>query len=278
MSDPSPAFLLIFDMDGVLYRGEEALPDAAASLQALRQAGFLVTFLTNNAWATAEEFAAKMDRLGMPSAPEEYMTSAMGAAAVIRERHGAGTPTLVIGGPGLRHYCAEAGLDAFGPDSTHNAAVVVAGIDWEFTYTKLARAQRALLDGAAFYATNLDPRYPVEGGRFKPGAGSLIAAIATASGVTPTLIGKPSSLCVELLMERFGVAPRETLVIGDQLATDILAGNRAGCRTALITTGVSTAEEAESLHGDRRPTHVFSSLTELATALVAEGLLATVPR
>ncbi|MEO7993310.1 MAG: HAD-IIA family hydrolase [bacterium] len=273
MHSALPPFLLIFDLDGVLYRGSEVVPGAPEALAALRPAGFHVAFLTNNSWSLASDFAAKLNGLGIPASDEEVYTSSMAAAAVTLERHGP-SRVLAVGGPGLRHYLTEAGHTVtMTADPPAPVDVVVAGIDWNFTYETLSRAQEALLDGATFYATNLDPRYPFEAGRFKPGAGSLIAAISTASGVEPVVIGKPSSLSIELLMEQYGVKPKQTLVIGDQLATDILAGNRAGCRTALVTTGVNSATEAEKTHGVARPTYVFDSPLALRDALITEELL-----
>ena len=275
--DALPPFLLIFDLDGVLYRGETALPDAAGTVDALRAAGFQIAFMTNNAWSRAEEFAAKLTRLGIRAEPQEVMTSAIGTAQLIREECGP-CRVLAIGGPGLRSYLAEAGLVVITPDEPEVAVDAVAvGIDWEFSYSKLARAQQALLNGARFYATNIDPRYPIENGRFNPGAGSIVAAISTASGVTPIIVGKPASTCFELMMEERACPPKKTLIVGDQLATDIIAGNRAGCRTALITTGVSTREEAEILRGTGRPTFIYDSLTELASALIQDELLVVRP-
>ena len=267
MTDAGP-FLLTFDMDGVLYRGAEALPDAAASLVQLRGAGFLLGFLTNNSWYPVEEYVTKLARMGIESRPEEYMTSAMAAGILAADEYPAGA-AVAVGGPGLQHCLTGAGLHLLDPIDLEGPQpdLVVAGVDWNLTYAKLARAQRAILGGAAFWATNVDPRYPVENGHFLPGAGATVAALEASTGIAARLIGKPSSLTVELLMEARGVAPRDTLMIGDQLATDILAGNRAGCRSALVTTGVSSAEEAEQCWGDRRPTAVFESLASLTESL-----------
>lgn len=273
MHEALPPFLLIFDLDGVLYRRSEVIPDAPTTIARLREAGFECAFLTNNSAQTPQAVADRLTSLGMPTEPEEIQTSAQGAAQIAAERFPDGS-ALAVGGPGIREALAEAGLRVFtSADPEQPVDVVVAGIDWEFTYATLARAQSAILDGALFIATNRDPRYPVENGRFLPGAGSLIAAIATASGVEPIVAGKPATPCIEALMIRFERKPKETLVIGDQLAMDILGGNLAGCRTALILTGVSSREEAETMRGISRPSFIYESLTDMADALIQEDLL-----
>jgi len=273
MHDALPPFLLIFDLDGVLYRRTEVIPDAPASLARLREAGFQAAYLTNNSAHTPAAVANRLSEMGIPALPEEIYTSAQGAAQIAADQFPGGS-ALAVGGPGLREALAEAGLrvvTSADPDQPVDAVIV--GIDWEFTYDTLARAQGAILDGALFIATNRDPRFPIEEGRYLPGAGSMVAAVATASGVEPIIAGKPATPCIERLMERYGRKPKETLVIGDQLAMDILGGNLAGCRTALVLTGVSSREEAEALRGICRPTYIYESLTEMTDALITDELL-----
>lgn len=273
MHSALPPFLLIFDLDGVLYRAGEVIADAPAVLDRLRAEGFQIAFCTNNSWPLPEEVAAKLTGLGIAASADEVLTSAT-PAAELAAAIAPGGSALAIGGPGVETALAAAGLTVQRPaDPPAPVEVVVAGIDWHFTYETLARGQAALLAGAHFIATNMDPRYPVEKGGFRPGAGSLIAALQAASGIAPELAGKPHSLMIEQLMGRYGRKPKETLVIGDQLATDIAAGNRAGCRTALVCTGVSTRTEAEAMRGTSRPTYIHDSLTSLAAALIAEEVL-----
>jgi 4-nitrophenyl phosphatase len=273
MHDALPPFLVILDLDGVLYRRTEVIVDAPPSLARLREAGFQLAYLTNNSANTPATVAERLTAMGMPATPDEIFTSAQGAAQIAAS-HFPGGSMLAVGGPGLREALTQEGLRVVtSADPEQPVDVVVVGIDWDFTYATLARAQGAILDGALFIATNRDPRFPVEEGRYLPGAGSIVAAIATASGVEPIIAGKPATPCIERLMERYGRKPKETLVIGDQLATDILAGNRAGCRTALILTGVSGREEAEALRGISRPTFIYESLTEMADALISDELL-----
>jgi len=273
MHDALPPFLLIFDLDGVLYRRKAVIPDAPAVMQRLREAGFLIAFCTNNSWYPPSGVATRLERMGIAAARDEVFTSGQAAARLAASRHPGGS-ALVVGGPGLLQAVGEAGLTvttAAEPESPVD--VVIAGIDWDFTYATLGRAQHALLAGATFIATNLDPRYPVEEGRFLPGAGSLVAAIQAAAEVEPLLAGKPATPLLEACMTHYGRAPKESLVIGDQLATDILAGNLAGCRTALLLTGVSSREEAEVRRGNGRPTFIFDTLSDLAQALTSDELL-----
>ena len=144
---------------------------------------------------------------------------------------------------------------------------VVVGLDLGFTYDKLKAAHIALQRGAHFIATNADTTLPTEDG-LVPGAGSIIAALAAASGRQPIVIGKPETPMLEMAMLRMGTRPEETVMIGDRLDTDILAGERAGMPTVLVLTGVSTRDDladAEAL-----PDVVVSDLPSLVEILTAE--------
>ena len=144
-------------------------------------------------------------------------------------------------------------------------AAVVVGLDLNFTYDKLRTAATAIRDGARFIATNADATLPTEHG-LVPGAGSIVAAIATAAGQHPTIIGKPSARVLEQAMDRLGIGPAEAVMIGDRLDTDILAGDRAGMLTVLVLTGVSTRDEIPT--SSVMPGLVFTDLPALLDALI----------
>jgi 4-nitrophenyl phosphatase len=141
-----------------------------------------------------------------------------------------------------------------------SADFVFVGWDRDFDYGKLKAAVIAIRNGAEYLATNSDTTYPTPEGLW-PGAGSILAAVSAGSGKEPVIVGKPSPFLVELALERVGVGPGEALLIGDRLDTDIDAGNRAGVDTALVLTGVSRAEETETL--GIRPRYVFENLKGL---------------
>jgi 4-nitrophenyl phosphatase len=169
---------------------------------------------------------------------------------------------LVVGGRGLREAVLEAGY-ALAEDG--EAAAVVVGLDTELTYARLKAACSAIRRGARFVATNLDANLPVEG-ELWPGAGAIVAAIRTATGREPVSVGKPEPYPFRMALERLGTRPQETLMVGDQVATDIVGAVRLGMRTALVLTGVVTSlEEAEG--GEVRPDVVARDLADLLRRL-----------
>jgi 4-nitrophenyl phosphatase len=267
--------VVVFDLDGVLYRGADPVPGAADALARLRARGARVFFLTNNSTQTRADFVAKLTGMGMPCAEDEVMTSAYATAVYLtRVQNAAGKSALVIGGDGLRTELTRAGLtvlhpDDWDPEDANAPAVdyVVVGLDRGFTYQRLHRAQQAVLRGAAFVATNRDGQFPVEGGRVTPGAGSVVAAIAAAADKEPLTIGKPETGGLEAILAASGAAPADALMVGDRLDTDIWCGNRLGVPSALVLTGITSAERARELVAARpewAPTYTLNDLTELS--------------
>ncbi|MGH2551500.1 MAG: HAD-IIA family hydrolase, partial [Thermomicrobiales bacterium] len=153
-------------------------------------------------------------------------------------------------------------------DEDEDIAAVVIGLDLEFTYAKLKRGNKAIRAGAAFVATNADATLPTEEG-LVPGAGSVVAALQTASGVTPVMIGKPEPTTILMSAKAMGLEPSDCVMIGDRLDTDILAGSRAGTLTALVLTGVSTRDEIAT--AEALPDLVFSDLTAMLAVLEGDG-------
>jgi 4-nitrophenyl phosphatase len=151
--------------------------------------------------------------------------------------------------------------------------VVVAGLDTDVTYGRLACASEAIRGGARFIATNRDPNYPHEKGMM-PGAGSIVAAVETASGVVPVSLGKPGPLLLQVAAHAVGDDVADAVMIGDSLHSDIAAAHAVGARSVLMLTGISRREQAEALPPSERPTAIAADAAELATALdrlAAEG-------
>lgn len=259
---------VLFDLDGVLYRGGEAVTGAPETLEALRRSGTRIAFVTNNSSRTPEQVAAKLTGLGIPAEPSEVVTSALAAADLLASRGGGSA--YVIGGGGVRRALADAGLRVLGGEP-ERADLVVVGIDEDLTYAKLRTACRLIRAGARFVATNVDPTYPVEGGDLWPGAGAIVAAVAAATGVEAEVVGKPfPPLFRSALRRAGGGAP---LVVGDRLDTDIEGAAALGWDTMLVLTGVTTEEELA--RSPVRPTYVVEDpralLEEEAPAAQAEG-------
>lgn len=253
---------LILDMDGVLYRGECALPGARELFPALRAHGLSFLLLTNNATLTSEEFSAKLARMGISVPPEAILTSAGATAMYMKENYPEGGGVTVIGSPSL---LATVTSDlGFRPDGWQPDFVVV-GLDLKFNYDALQRACSAIRGGARFIATNADATLPVEGGEQWPGAGSIVAAVQTCSGVAPIIIGKPERHMAKMALDLLELPAEQVLCVGDRLETDILLGTRAGIPTALLLTGVARKEDIEGT--ETAPDYVFDDLGALMSAL-----------
>ena len=255
----------VFDLDGVVYRGDEPQPHATETILAMRGLGHIVRFYTNNSSRSREAYCAKLGRLGIPTPIEEIMTSSYATALYFIENHAAGKTVFQIGHDGLTHELEAVGMRIVKNGDEPDAAIdyVVVGIDREFSYRKLARAQRAILAGAQFIATNEDMTFPAEGGAILPGNGCLVAAVRAATSTEPFVVGKPHEYALLKILELTDTPRERAVIVGDNLATDIVAGNRVGIHTVLVLTGLTSKEQAESATGDMRPERIIETLAEL---------------
>lgn len=273
---PAPR-LVIFDLDGVVYRGREAIPGAAALIAALREHEVLIRFATNASMRTRASYVTRLGEMGIATELGEIVTSTSATIDHMRANLPEVRRVLAVGAAGMLEELRAAGYEATaaadavesdydgGPISTSYEAVV-AGLDQAFDYRRLAAATSVLRAGARFIATNADQRYPTPTG-FLPGAGSIIAALRAASGIEPLVIGKPEPGMFRAIVERAGVEPAEALAIGDSPDTDIVAASRAGLRSILVLTGVTDAAAAEALTAERRPDRMASDPAEVAALL-----------
>ena len=209
------------------------------------------------------------------------VSSARATALYLRDLEPQPKRVLVVGGPGLVHELEDVGIEVvFGGDAANrwlangrNAAeavgrvdAVVVGLDMEFSYGRLACAADAIRSGARFIATNRDPIYPLEK-TLMPGAGSIVAAIETASGHAPISLGKPGPLLLEVAAHAVGKDVRDAVMIGDSLVTDLPAAIAVGARSILMLTGVSTRAQVEALADKAQPTEIAADAAELSAAL-----------
>ena len=252
---------LIVDMDGVLYRGEIPLPGLREFFAFLRERRLPFILATNNSSRTPREYVERLARMGVQVSPQEVLTSGQAAARTLACQHPPGTRVHVFGSPALRAAMLEEGFVLADED----VQVVVASLDRDVTYDKLKRATLLIRGGAAFVATNLDPTLPTDEG-LVPGTGSLIAALQTASGVTPTAIGKPEPTMFHLALAHMGASPETTATIGDRVDTDVLGGQRAGLITICVLSGSSSRAEAEACGSD----FIFEGLVDLLAAWQCE--------
>lgn len=252
----------VFDLDGVVYRGNQPLPHAIEVLNLLQSAGRQVFFLTNNSGATRQQYAEKLQSMGVEAHPEQFITSAWATALYLQRTLEQGARLFVVGEPGLKQELCAAGFEVVESVEPKIPAAVVVGIDRNFNYERLAQAQYAILNGARFIATNADATYPAED-RLLPGAGTMVAAIATATGHKPRIIGKPNPQILQPYIERGQIRPEQTLLVGDRLDTDIALANLLHLPCALVLTGVSTREDVACAPLDQLPQWVLNSLGDL---------------
>lgn len=254
------------DLDGVIYRDREPVPGAAEAIAALRAAGHRVLFATNNGTRRRDEFVQRLAEVGVPAGVEDLGTSGYATAQYLRGRLAPQARVLVIGAEALRAELDAAGLRAdmapLGDDAwaARPPDCVVVSLDRQFTYQKLAQAQRAVLRGALLMATNRDPQFPGADGLY-PGAGAIVAAVETACQQRAVAIGKPEPLLYQMLLEATGADPARTIVVGDNLLTDVAAAVAMRLPSILVLTGISRREDVA--HAAVTPTLVVERLTEL---------------
>jgi len=232
---------ILFDLDGVLYRGEDAVPSAPPTLAELRRRGVAPVFLTNNSSRTTLQVAEKLGGIGIEAEPGEIVTSALATAELLAERGGG--EAFVIGQDGVREALTDAGIRILDGEP-EEADLVVVGYDGAATYGSLKRASLLVQRGARLVATNADGSYPAADGLW-PGAGALLAVITTTTGAEPEIVGKPFAPLFEAGRRRGGGG--RPLVVGDRLDTDIEGAARLGWDSMLVLTGVSRREDVERL-------------------------------
>ncbi len=230
---------LLIDLDGTLYHGKHMISGADTLIKTLKELHIPYLFVTNNSSRTAEDVADVLNSMGILASPQDVCTSSQAAAKYIA-CESPGARVAVLGEKGLRHALSEAGLQ----EVQHSPQYVVQGIDRTFTYHSLTTAIGWINEGAQFILTNPDLLLPSDDGLI-PGAGTIAAAIEAGSGVKPIVIGKPSSHLMTYAMDILGMEPSDVIVIGDNMRTDIAAGEAAGCETVLVLTGITTSDNLQ---------------------------------
>ena len=273
--------LLLVDLDGVVYRGSAPVPGVAAVLADRAAAGDVVVYVTNNSMFYRTVYVGRLEELGAPVSGDRVVSSARATALHLVQHEPDVRRVLVLGASGLEREMRDVGLEVVtaahaatraaqegidGWEAANGPGAVVVGLDPQLTYARLAVAADAIRAGARFIATNRDPTYPTERG-FRPGAGSVVAAVEVASGVVPLSIGKPGPHLLEEAASAVGRSASEAVMIGDALS-DIAAAHAVGCRSILMLTGVTTAERAAAIPEGERPTAIARDAAELAQVLV----------
>lgn len=265
---------LILDMDGVLWRGETPMPGLVAFFDTLRAGGIGFVLATNNATKTAAMYTERLARFGVDVPPHQILTSAEATASYLADLYEPGSPLYVIGAMGLHDALTAQGFEILSAAAVRAGAAavsVVAGLSPLMTYDELAMGAHLMNQGVPFVGTNPDPTFPSEIGPL-PGAGAILAMLTTATGVEPTIIGKPGPIVFREAVKRLGSDPSTVAMVGDRLSTDIRGAKAAGLRAILVLSGISTREEAET--GPIRPDYIMADITELAAFLRQEQVIA----
>jgi 4-nitrophenyl phosphatase len=249
---------ILADLDGTVYRGRTLIPGVAQVYSNMSQKGVKWLFLSNNATQLPSEMASRLRGLGLHTSDDQVVNSAAALLHALSTDH-RGSRVLVVGEPGLAQGVERTG--AIVMEDPLQTDLVVVALDTGFTYDKLKRAHIALQRGAPFWATNMDRTFPVENG-FHPGAGSIVAALATAAGRQPDhIFGKPSTDMAALALAVLGLPRESCLVVGDRMETDILFATNADIDSALVLTGATT--KADIANYPYAPNYILNSIAEI---------------
>jgi glycerol-1-phosphatase len=252
----------LLDLDGVVYRGGEAVPHAVESLTAARGHGMRLAYVTNNAARTPRTVAGHLTRLGVPAEPEDVITSAQAVARLIADAVPAGAKVLAVGGEGLTEALRERGLEPVS-SADDGPAAAVQGYSPDLRWAQLTEMAYAVNRGVPWFASNTDLTIP--GGRgIAPGNGAAVEVVRIATGGTPRVAGKPRPPMHRESVIRTGA--RTPLVVGDRLDTDIEGAYAGGVESLLVLTGVTRPAELLAAEPRHRPTYVAADLRGLLVA------------
>ena len=240
--------LAIFDLDGIIYRGQRLIPNVETILEELCNLSIKVVYNSNNSTITREMYVERLKKFNITSEISDFYTSAsITSSEITKIKKNANI--FVIGEIGLREELKSMGHTILtAPSNYDDVDFVIVGLDRDFKYDSLAIAQKCILEGhAQFYATNTDATLPAASG-FLPGAGVMVNAVETCTSIKPVKIfGKPHSYGIKMILNDTNVVAKEACIFGDRLNTDILAGNHARITTVAVLTGVTSKEYIEEL-------------------------------
>jgi len=253
----------IFDLDGVVYIGDEMVPGALHVLDRLRDDRRTVRFLTNDPRPTREGIVRRLNRAGIAADLKE-VTSSGSVAAEYLQRHGFKV-AYVVGSKGLKQEIEQVGVGVRDTSHTEEADAVVVGCDENVGYRHIALSARLIQSGAAFVATNADATFPtVEGPA--PATGAIVAAIRCAAGRSPYFVGKPESEIFDVALD--GRSNESAIMIGDTIETDVIGAHRFGIKAVLLS---DKKPRHSSIKEGPCPDLIISSLTDILTEELPGG-------
>jgi 4-nitrophenyl phosphatase len=251
----------VFDLDGTIYLGSELLPGAARLVQALRDMGRKVVFVSNNPTRDPEEYAEKLSDLGVPTPPSEVINTVVTTTDWLAVNAPEATVFPVSEEP-LKRALRRRGTRI--SEDPAEIDIVIASYDRRFEYRKLQIAFDAIRAGARLVATNPDRFCPFPDGRGEPDAASITAAIEACTGASCELhFGKPGPVMLQAVADALGLAPADCLLTGDRLTTDIRAAHEASMASALVLTGETDRQALADISDDDRPDYVLDRIDRL---------------
>jgi NagD protein len=245
----------LIDMDGVLVKGKTMIPGADQFLTRLRESKTNFLILTNNSRFTPRDLSYRFSMAGLTIPPETIFTSAMATASFLHSQRPEGK-AFVIGESGMTTALHEVGYII----TEHNPDYVVLGETETLNQDLFTKAIQLVINGARFIATNPDASGPSEKGVI-PGAGALAALIETASGKKAFYVGKPNPLMMRTAINYLGVHSEDTIMVGDRMDTDIVAGVQSGMGTILVLSGITNREDIDQF--PYLPTQIFDSVADI---------------
>jgi NagD protein len=256
----------IFDLDGTVYVSDQLIPDADRVIQLIREKGRKVVFLSNKPIQTREDYASKLTRLGIPTQADEVINSTFVMTNYLK-KIAPQARLFVIGEPPFIEELKRAGFQI--TDVPKEIDYVVVAFDRAFDYGKLNIAFQAIKSGAHFVATNPDRTCPVEGGEIPDCAGMIAAIEAVTEKKVEVIVGKPSPLMIQTVLDVLGLRPEDCILIGDRIETDIKMGKEAGIATGIVLTGVTDEEALKKIkHTPSQPDFVFQSIADVENLLI----------
>lgn len=250
---------VILDLDGTVYLGDKAVEGAASFVDFLRTIRLKVLFVTNRANRLPETIACQLNGMGISCSEADILTSSQATADCLEP-----SSAYTIGEDGLERALLDRGFTL----TDKNVRYVIVSYDRSFNYDKLSTACNLIFNGAEFIATNPDKSLPLDG-FLQPGTGAIVAAVAAGSGRNPRIIGKPEPLILESAARKLGIHPSDILALGDNVETDIPSAVRAGMKSAVILTGISSRKDLEK--SSLKPDYTVSTYSDLTD--IVKGLI-----
>ncbi len=245
MALPSQIKALILDMDGVLWKSNTPIGDLPHIFSLIKSRNMKFCFATNNGTLTPDQYARRLVSFGVHTDPDQIVTSSLCVADLLSRKLPKGATVFAIGETGLFRALEDKQIIPLPVKAAEKAEAVVVGLDRLVTFEKMRAATLLVRRGMPFYATNPDKTFPTPDGEI-PGAGAWVSVVTTATGIEPVYAGKPSRYLIDLALKYLGTENKVTLVVGDRLETDIVAGQLVGCPCALVLSGVTGHDQAKS--------------------------------